>query len=165
MICINEGYVATGFIEARRGVLVPRPIVLKAGQVIYRFYDSKRAALPKHGAMGPWWIEDGYIKKMKQYASIRGFSLEYTARLFAAIADEWGEVDSLVQCQFKQPLKALIGRGKQLEGSQKDKRNLSTNHPLQNILEIYQLYLPGVGGFDRKLNSSLIVTGNQKLNS
>jgi hypothetical protein len=163
MICINEGYVATGFNEARKGVLIPRPVDLKAGQVLCRFYDSNNAPLPKHGADGVWWIEPEYIEKMKQFAALRGFSLAYTARLFAAIADEWGEVDSLVRCQFKQPLKALKGRGRQVQGSENDQRNLSTTHPLQDVLEIYQLYLPGVGGADSFVNSALFVTGNQKI--
>lgn len=163
MICINEGFVATGFIEARKGVLTPRPVDLKAGQVIYRFYDSNQAPLPKHGAEGGWWIEHEYIEKMKQFASLRGFSFAYTARLFSAIVDEWDEVDSLVRCQLKQPLKALKGRGRQLEGREKDQRNLSTTHPLQDVLEIYQLYLPGVGGADSHVNSALFVTGNQSI--
>lgn len=162
MFCINESFVAAGFIEARKGVLVPRPVDLKAGQVIYRFYDSKQAPLPKHGANGSWWIENEYIKKMEQFASLRGFSFAYAACLFAAIVDEWGDVDSLVKCRLNQPLKALKGRGRQLEGSEEDQRNLPTRHPLQDVLEIYQLYLPGVGGIDANVNSALAVTGNQK---
>jgi hypothetical protein len=163
MMCINEGYVATGFIKARKGVLIPRPVDLKAGQVLYRFYDSNNAPLPKHGADGAWWIEHEYIERMKQFTALRDSSLAYTARLFAAIADEWENVDSIVRCQLKQPLKALKGRGRQLEGSEKDQRNLPTTHPLQDVLEIYQLYLPGVGGVDSYVNSALVITGNQKI--
>lgn len=163
MVHINEGSVATGFFEASKGVLSPRPVDLKAGQVLYRFYNSNNAPLPKHGADGAWWIEHEYIERMKQFAALRGFSFAYTARLFAAIADEWDEVDSLVRCQLKQPLKALKGRGRQLEGSEKDQRNLPTAHPLQGVLEIYQLYLPGVGGGDSRVNSALFVSGNQKI--
>jgi hypothetical protein len=66
--------------------------------------------------------------------------------LFAAILYEWSEVNAWVACEVTQPLHAWKGRGKQVQSSGKDSRDLPTMTPMQSVLEIYQIVLPGVGG-------------------
>jgi hypothetical protein len=106
---INSGFLTKEYIEALKGMPLPRPINLHQGQVIYRFYDSKNPQLAINGA---WWFEYEYFQKIKQFALQHGYSFSYAVRLFAAILYEWSEVDSFVRCEVKHPLKALKGRGK-----------------------------------------------------
>ena len=63
-----------------------RPVVIPAGTVLYRFYDSHRAPTPQLGADGPWWIEFEYFQSIKHFADRHGYSLGYAARLFAAMS-------------------------------------------------------------------------------
>jgi hypothetical protein len=163
MSFINEKYLAQGHIEARNGISIPHPINLDTGQVIYRFYNSSRARNPVEAANGAWWIEYEYFQKIKHFAIQYGYSFSYAARLFAAILYEWSEVDSYVRCQIKTPLKALKGRGKQVHSSGKDSRDTPTMTPMQNHLEIYQLYVPGFGGSNSISSSTIKVLGSQKL--
>ncbi len=163
MMCINEKYLSQGYIEARKGISIPHPINLHEGQVIYRFYDSTKVHDQKVAANGAWWIEYEYFQKIKHFALQHGYSFSYAARIFAAILYEWSEVDAFVRCQVRNPIKALKGRGKQVKSDCKDPRDLPTMTPMQSVLEIYQLYVPGFGGSNSISDSALKVLGSQRL--
>jgi hypothetical protein len=45
-----------------------------------------------------------------------------------------------------EPLQAWKGRGKQVESKGKDARDLAKMTPMQSVLEIYQLCIPGLDG-------------------
>jgi len=159
----NEQFLPQGFQEARKWIVMPRSVNLHEGQVLYRFYDSKRSLTPQAGMNGPWWVEYEYFQKIKHFALQHDYSLSYSARLFAAILYEWSEVDTLVRCRLNQPIKALKGRGKQITGDGNDSRDLSTMTPMQSVLEIYQLYLPGVGGKDSIADSVFTLVGSERI--
>ena len=44
---INQAQMAHGQAEALKGLSMLRAVVVPAGQVIYRFYDSQRAVTPR----------------------------------------------------------------------------------------------------------------------
>ena len=66
------------------------------------------------------------------------------ARLFVAILYEWSEVSGYVRAEVLQPLDVWKGRGKPVEATGKDRRDLQTMTPMQSVNEVYQLFIPGV---------------------
>jgi len=146
MRTLNEHLASAGHSKAMQGMSMTRPIAIPAGQVIYRFYDSRRAPTPQLGADGPWWLEFEYFQAIKHFAARNGYALSYAARLFVAVLYEWSEVNAFVACRAILPLSAWKGRGKQVLSSGKDSRDLPTMTPMQSVLEVYQLYVPGLGG-------------------
>ncbi|WP_457418829.1 hypothetical protein [Roseateles sp. P5_E7] len=146
MTHLNNVFFDKGANRAREGMSMIRPIELPKGTVIYRFYDSNRSRSPEEGMQGVWWLEFEYFQKVKHFAAQHGYSFSYAARLFAAILYEWSEVNSYVACQLNAPLHAWKGRGKQVESTGKDSRDLATMTPMQSVLEIYQLCVPGLDG-------------------
>lgn len=159
----NEQFVSAGYTKARDGMSLIRPVELMPSQIIYRFYDSTRVLTPSQGANGAWWVEFESFQSIKHFAERQGYSFSYAARLFAAILYEWSEVNAFVRCQVTQPLKVWKGRGKQVESTGKDSRDLPKMTPMQSVLEIYQLYLPGVGGQNSIANSVLKLLGNERI--
>ncbi len=142
----NNHYLSDGYSIARKGMSMVRPFEIQKGHILYRFYDSNKARTPAEGANGAWWLEYEHFQAIKHFALRNGHSISYAARLFAAILYEWSEVNAWVGCEVTQPLHAWKGRGKQVSASGKDARDLPTMTPMQSILEIYQVVLPGVGG-------------------
>lgn len=142
---------------ALRGLQMARSFEIAPGQVIYRFYDRGRTPTPQLAAHGGWWFEFEHFQTIKHFALRHGDSLSYAARLFAAIMYEFSEVDTYVACRAKRKLVCWKGRGAQirqedLERADKlnerrpDPRDLRTMTPMQGHLEVYQLYIPGLGG-------------------
>lgn len=146
MRTLNESFVSDGRTKAMQGMSMVRPVVIPAGQVIYRFYDSTRAATPQSGADGGWWFEFESFQSIKHFAARNGYTLGYAARLFAAVLYEWSEVNAFVACRTVASMSAWKGRGKQVLSSGKDQRDTPTMTPMQSVLEVYQIYLPGIGG-------------------
>ena len=146
MTTLNGQLAAGAQANAMQGMSMLRPIIVPAGAVIYRFYDSRRAITPQLGADGAWWLELEYFQSIKHFADRHGYSLGYAARLFTAILYEWSEVNAFVACRTTSPLSAWKGRGKQVQSKGKDARDLPTMTPMQSILEVYQLFVPGIGG-------------------
>jgi len=142
----NNHYLSAGYAKAREGMSLIRPFEIPAGQVLYRFFDSNRARSPAEGADGPWWLEYEHFQTIKHFALRNGYGISYAARLFAAILYEWSEVNAWVACELTESLHAWKGRGRQVMSTGKDARDLPTMTPMQSVLEIYQVVLPGVGG-------------------
>ncbi len=142
----NNPYLSAGYAKARDGMSMIRPLDIPKGQVLYRFYDASKARSPDEGADGPWWLEYEHFQTIKHFALRNDCSLSYAARLFAAILYEWSEVSAWVSCEVMQPLQAWKGRGRQVRSSGTDSRDLPTMTPMQSVLEVYQIMLPGVGG-------------------
>lgn len=146
----NNAFYDKGVSKAREGMNMIRPFEILSGTIIYRYYDATRAGSPQGGANGPWWIEFEYFQQIKHFALRHGYSHSYAARLFAAILYEWSEVDAFVACEVTIPLKAWKGQGKQVEQNsdpkKQDNRDRPKMTPMQSILEIYQLCVPGLGG-------------------
>ena len=159
----NEQFVSAGYTAARSGMSLIRPFELMPGQMIYRFYDSSKAATPEAGANGAWWMEFESFQQIRHFALRHGYSFSYAARLFAAILYEWSEVNAFVRCRVTKPLKAFKGRGKQVESTGADARDLPRMTPMQSVLEVYQLYLPGVGGPASIADSVLKVAGGERI--
>lgn len=146
MQVLNGHLIPVSRANASQGMSMTRQIVIPAGQVIYRFYDARRAPSPADGANGAWWLEFEQFQAVKHFAIRNGYPFTYAARLFAAILYEWSEVNAFVACRTTSALAAWKGRGKQVNSTGKDPRDLPTMTPMQSILEIYQLYVPGLGG-------------------
>jgi len=143
---LNDAAAVQSQASALQGMSMVRRIEIPPGQVLYRFYDSTRAPSPPSGAEGPWWLEFESFQAIRHFALRNGYSPSYAARLFAAILYEWSEVNAFVACRTAGRLVAWKGRGKQVSSSGRDKRDLATMTPMQSVLEIYQLYIPGIGG-------------------
>src|SRR5688572_4759750 len=126
---VNEHLSASARPIAMAGMNTLRPFLIPVGQVIYRFYDTKRALTPDVGARGAWWLEYEHFQAIKHFGASHGYSLSYSARLFAAILYEWSEVDAFVACRVTSPLFAWKGRGKQVESTGKDGRDLAKMTP------------------------------------
>jgi hypothetical protein len=141
---INQAQMAHGQAEALKGLSMLRAVVVPAGQVIYRFYDSQRALTPAQGAEGEWWFEFEHFQAIKHFGLRHGHSMSYAARLFAAILYEWSDVNAYVACRTRAALACWKGRGKQVRSQGKDVRDLPTMTPMQSVLEVYQLFIPGM---------------------
>lgn len=159
----NSLYLSAGYAEAQKGMSMIRPFEIPRGQVLYRFYDTKGGRSPAQGADGAWWLEYEHFQTIKHFALRHGYSLSYAARLFTAILYEWSEVNAWVACEVTRPLHAWKGRGKQVESKEKDARDLPKMTPMQSILEVYQLVLPGVGGVASISHQVLKVVRHQLL--
>ena len=159
----NNPYLSAGYAKAREGMVMIRPYEVPRGQVLYRFYDSNRARTPQEGANGPWWLEYEHFQTIRHFALRNGYTVSYAARLFAAILYEWSEVNAWVACEVTQPLHAWKGRGKQVASTGSDARDTATMTPMQSVLEIYQLVLPGVGGKSSIASSVLAVVKHDTL--
>ncbi len=159
----NASHWSGSSMKAREGMSMIREIELPKGIVIYRFYDTSRAATPPAGAAGAWWMEFEYFQKIKHFAEQHGYSFSYATRLFAAILYEWSGVNAFVACELLQPLSAWKGRGKQVEaelgpqGQPKNPRDLPRMTPMQSHLEIYQLCVPGLTGPNSLASTALRV--------
>ena len=161
---LNGKFLADANIKARNeGITYPHQIKLHQGQIIYRFYDSSTVSNPMKAIHRPWWIEYEYFQKIKHFALQHNYTFSYAARLFTAILYEWSEVDSYIRCQVKEPIIALKGRGKQVDSKGKDSRDLPTMTPMQSVLEIYQLYLPGFDGETSIADSAVTLLQHQKI--
>jgi hypothetical protein len=128
------------------GLQMVRAYDLAVGQVLYRFVDVTRSTGPRVAADGPWWFEYEAFQQIKQFGQRHHYSLEYSARLHAAILYEWSEITGVVRAEVLQPLQAWKGRGRQVAGQGKDRRDQSRMTPMQSINEVYQLFIPGFGG-------------------
>lgn len=138
-------------IQALTGLSMARTFELQAGQVIYRFYDRRRAPTPQLGAQGSWWFEFEHLQTIKHFALRHGYALSYAARLFAAVLYEWSEVDAYVACSVNKSIPCWKGRGRQIRQEElakpsRDPRDLPTMTPMQGALEVYQLFVPGLAG-------------------
>jgi hypothetical protein len=145
----NNPYVSDGYKLARTGMWTIRPVEIDPKQVLYRFYGTNKARTPAEGANGGWWFEYEHFQTIKHFALRNGYPVSHAARLFAAILFEFNEVDAWVSCEVTKPLRAWKGRGKQIEATGKDTRDPPKGEkvtPMQSVLEVYQTFLPGVGG-------------------
>lgn len=167
MAALNQALLTPSRSYAAKG-LWPREHEIAKGTVLYRFVDTTRAA-DRVGADGPWWFEYEHFQTIKHFAERHGHSLGYAARLFAAILYEWSEVNAVVRAEAVGALAVWKGRGKQVVVGQNrplyhpeiDERDnnrtqaglvtgsahpaVSKMTPMQGPLEVYQLYIPGLG--------------------
>ena len=167
MPAANEAFLSPTYAEALKG-LWAREYEIPVGAVLYRFINTGSAALST-AADGPWWFEYEHFQTMKHFAGRHGFSLGYSARLFAAILYEWSEVNAYVRAEVRVPLAGWKGKGKQIivgkdrplyqpeidsrdlnhtaSGiiTEKEPMNLSKMTPMQGPNEVHQLYVPGLG--------------------
>lgn len=160
---VNNRFFNCGYQKAREGMVMIRPFEIQKGQVLYRFYDSNRARSPEEGADGLWWLEYEHFQTIKHFAFRHGYSISYAARLFAAILYEWSEVNAWVACEATEALHGWKGRGKQVSSTGKDVRDSTTMTPMQSVLEIYQIALPGVGGNSSIASKVLKVVNNEAI--
>ena len=167
MSAANEGFHASTRAAASLG-LWPHEHPVVAGTVLYRFMDTTYR-MPSKAADGPWWFEYEHFQTIKHFGERHGYSLGYSARLFAAILYEWSEVNAYVRAQVVVPLVTWKGKGKQivvgkdrpLFNPELDARDInrtpagliterhpmrvSKMTPMQGPNEVYQLYVPGLG--------------------
>src|SRR5687768_17382273 len=140
----NATHVPSSLPHAMKGLAMARRVAIPKGQVLYRFVDVSRSPSPVSAANGPWWLEYEAFQQIKHFGLRHGYSLEYSARLFVSVLYEWSEVSGYVRAEVLQPLDAWKGRGKQVEATGKDRRDLPTMTPMQSVNEVYQLFIPGV---------------------
>ena len=140
----NAAHVPGSLASAMTGLAMARPFALPPGQILYRFVDVTRFPGPIPAANGPWWFEYEAFQQIKHFGLRHDYSLEYSARLFAAILYEFSEVTGYVRAEVLQPLDAWKGRGKPVESKGKDRRDLPRMTPMQSVNEVYQLFIPGV---------------------
>jgi hypothetical protein len=143
---INAHLLASSRVAAYKGMSIVRPYDLQTGQILYRFIDVTRCPGPRVGADGPWWFEFEAFQQIKHFGLRNHYSLDYSARLHAAILYEWSEVTGVVRARLIQPLQAWKGRGKQVPSEGRDPCDLPTMTPMQGHQEVYQLFVPGIGG-------------------
>jgi hypothetical protein len=163
----NSAYWSGSHQHAAKG-LWPRETEIAQGTILYRFIDLSKSP-SVIGADGPWWFEYEYYQTMKVFSERHGYSLGYCARIFAAILYEWSEVNAVVRAEvIDGPLKVWKGRGKQVEATQSDPRDVTAPHgsitasatqynrkmtPMQGRLEVLQLFIPGLGKPYNKFSS------------
>jgi hypothetical protein len=151
----NAGNVPGSLQHAMRGLAMARAMTIPKGQILYRFVDVTRSPGPIPAANGPWWFEYEAFQQIKHFGQRHGYSLEYSARLFAAILYEWSEITGYVRAEVLQPLDAWKGRGKQVESRSKDARDLPRMTPMQSLNEVYQVFIPGLHAGTKLFPSAL----------
>jgi hypothetical protein len=142
---------------------LPREYPLVPGTKLYRFIDLIRNPNPHHAADGPWWWEFDPFQQIKHFGLRHGYSFEYSARLHGAILYEWSEVNAFVRAEVRQPLEAWKGRGRQVVSTGKDQRDSVRMTPMQSVNEVYQLYIPGIGGPESIFSSAMRVVDWQRM--
>jgi hypothetical protein len=158
--------------------LWPHQHELPKGIHLYRFIDLSKTP-SSLGADGPWWFEYEHFQTMRTFAERNGYSLGYVARLFAAILYEWSEVNAVVRARVTcGPLLVWKGKGKQVEATGKDPRDIAALHgvvtaaqpvvarkmtPTQGPLEVLQLYIPGLGKPHHRFSSFMKFEGCEQI--
>lgn len=175
----NSPYWECSYLPASRG-LSPHQYELAPGTVLYRFIDLNKGPSIRQ-ADGPWWFEYQYFQNIKHFGQRYGYTMGYTARLFAAIFYEWSEVNAYVRARVQVPLLAWKGKGKQVEVQGRDPRDVVTPHgfltettprltpvmtPMQGPWEVLQLYIPGLGWPHHQFSSFLkLIDGPEHIRS
>jgi hypothetical protein len=154
MAAVNESLLAASMQKALEGMAMLRRYDVRPGQVLYRFVDITRSP-PQVASNGPWWLEYEAFQQVRQFGLRHGYSLDYAARLHAAVLYEWSEIGGYVRAEVTQPLVAWKGRGKQVQSAGKDARDLPKMTPMQSVNEIYQLFVPGVYRGTQLYNTAL----------
>jgi hypothetical protein len=101
------------------GLLAPREVVLKTGELIFRFGHSldrntNEAVPPWTNATSPWWIRQGDFLTFLPDEGRDFYSggMNNLARVRLAILPEYGQVDRLIAARLRRPLLAFEGPGK-----------------------------------------------------
>jgi len=128
---------------------------LLPGTILYRFVSVKDRADAWAASDSPWWLEYEAFQQIKHFGERFDYGLAYSARLHAAILYEWSEITGVVRAQTTRPLTAWKGRGQQVVSTGRDSRDLERMTPLQSVNEVYQLYIPGIGGSTSLLASTM----------
>jgi hypothetical protein len=124
---VNSAYWGGSYPAAAQGIW-PRQSVVTRYTKLYRFIDLSKAP-SLLAADGPWWFEYEYFQKIKHFADQHGYSLGYCARMFAAILYEWSEVNAVVRAEVTSgPLLVWKGKGKQVQATGKDSRDVTAPH-------------------------------------
>ena len=127
-------------------------------------------------ADGPWWFEYEHFQTIKHFAERNGYKFGYAARLFAAILYEWSEVNAVVRAEVTaDSLLVWKGKGKQVLASGSDSRDVAAPHgsvtsmarttrhmtPMQGNLEVYQMFIPGLGNPHRQFGNFMRLLGTR----
>jgi hypothetical protein len=151
---LNAHLMGSGFRQATTGIDMAREDQLSPGTTLFRFIYSDIRKSPISGADGPWWLEAESFKRLLHIALSRGILLSRLAGSLSAIRAEWNEVNGYVQAEVVGPLKCWKGNGKQLRDTTR-KRGRNRLAPVPVLQDVYQLYLPGVGGKGSLFSASL----------
>jgi hypothetical protein len=182
----NGEYTDGSYNEAARG-LTPHRYPIAQGTYLYRFIDLRKGPASK-SADGPWWFEFEHYKTITTFAQRNGYSVGYTARLFAAILYEWSDVNAVVRARVvKGPLLTWKGPGKRVSASadpkKHDPRDVASPHgvlterrgadgqppltrkmtPTQGPLQVLQLFVPGLGAPHHKFSSLMSLEGFEQI--
>lgn len=153
MLALNIVKVSAGRPLAGKGLNMLRPIDIPPGRVLYRFYDSHRAATPLQGADGPWWMAHGDFEALRHYASGSQRSMSDVACAYAAFMLEWEGVDSVVVCRTVMPLRAWGGHARTVPASR-----------LQvPACELNLMCIPGLGGRGSIMSAALQIRSHDVL--
>ena len=143
---LNAHLIGKGFQASLPGMVLLQEFQLATGTVLYRFVQVTPGRTAITGADGPWWLEHGPFITLTHCAMAQGMTLSAAALLFAATASEWSEVNGFVRAEVMQPLKCWKGRGKRVERPAKKTRGRVRAAPISMGQDVYQLYVPGIGG-------------------
>lgn len=136
------------------GIFNPRRVHLRAGQRLYRFCDSKRAARDLEGeACGGWWLEYEVFSRLvdfardnshiQEYAGRFGQNaLSYAAKLFLAVPYELGDSGVVVTVDLVRQLDAFRGVGNDYRLGGSDPRDGAADYRPLPGREIWQLCIP-----------------------
>lgn len=136
------------------GMQLPVRIHLRPGQTLFRFCDTRRAAVDlRTEAAGGWWIDYEVFARIRafarEHAHLQDFAgqhrqsaLSYAAKLHLAVPYEWGDSGVLVMADLVQPLDAFRGLGNTAFVTGRDPRDGGAKYiPLRSPWA-YQLYIP-----------------------
>jgi hypothetical protein len=143
---LNAHLIGKGFQASLPGMDLLREYHLGLGTMLYRFVQVTPGRPATMGADGPWWLEHGQFITLTHFALAHGMRLSAATLLFAATASEWSEVNGFVRAEVIQPLKCWKGRGKRVERPAKKTRGRVRAAPTAVGQDVYQLYIPGIGG-------------------
>jgi hypothetical protein len=151
---INAHLLGASFSQALSAMDLVSEYQLTPGTVLNRFVYVDVRRTPLSGADGPWWLESDSFKRLQHMALANGLALSRAAGRLASTRGEWDEVNGYVQAEVVGPLKCWKGKGKQVPATAH--RRGRAHSVLPPVLQdVYQLYIPGIGGKSSLFSTSL----------
>jgi hypothetical protein len=151
---LNAQLVGRGFQDANPALHLPQLIQISPNTVLFRFIYADMDRHTITGADGPWWMEADSFKRLVHSSLSHGLLLSGVAGRLAGVRTEWNEVNGYVQAEVIRPLKCWKGKGKQLPDTTK-RRVRTRSTPVPVLQDLYQLYIPGIGGKSSLFSASL----------
>ena len=96
--------------RAEKGIISPKPELLKLGECIYRFSSSDRGTFGYQA--GEWWIREADFDEIVERAARKGVDLGQKAHWDLAVLPSWSKMNIVVKARVTGRIWAWVGLAK-----------------------------------------------------